>query len=76
MNIEKTVFRIVIVLFFLLFGACESGSDDMASRHSDFNFDWRFALGDEPVFSDPQFDDSAWRQLRLPHDWSIEADFD
>ena len=68
--------RIFIPFFLLLLGACVSGSDDMASRHSDFNFDWRFALGDEPAFSDPDFDDSAWRQLRLPHDWSIEADFD
>jgi hypothetical protein len=70
------MFRIFIAIFFLLLGACESGSDDMASRHRDFNFEWRFKLGDEIVFSKPEYDDSAWRQLRLPHDWSIEADFD
>lgn len=23
----------------------------------------------------PEFDDSSWRQLNLPHDWSIELDF-
>ena len=41
----------------------------------DFNFDWRFALGDSPAWSNPGFDDSEWRQLHLPHDWSIEGEF-
>ena len=41
----------------------------------DFNFDWRFALGDSPAWSSPGFDDSEWRQLHLPHDWSIEGEF-
>ena len=34
--------------------------------------DWRFFLGDVPQARDPAFDDSAWRMLDLPHDWSIE----
>lgn len=42
---------------------------------TDFNFDWRFALGDEAVYADPAFDDSAWRALRLPHDWAVEGEF-
>ena len=45
-------------------------------RHGeDFNFDWRFTLGDEPVFAEPGFDDGAWRELHLPHDWSVEGEF-
>ena len=46
------------------------------------NRDWRFHLGDEllgaPQFS-PDFmgyDDSAWRVVTLPHDWSVEHPFD
>jgi len=34
---------------------------------------WRFALGDFPAAIQTQFDDSTWRALDLPHDWSIEA---
>lgn len=41
----------------------------------DFNFEWRFQLGDSPDWSAPGFDDSSWRQLRLPHDWGIEGEF-
>ncbi|MEM7799948.1 MAG: sugar-binding domain-containing protein [Chloroflexota bacterium] len=42
----------------------------------DFNFNWRFALGDHDSAYLPDFDDSSWRRLRLPHDWSIEFPFD
>jgi len=35
--------------------------------------DWRFALGDLPHAMHPEFDDSGWRTLDVPHDWSIEA---
>jgi beta-galactosidase len=41
-----------------------------------FNSNWKFVLGDKPEFSDTTYDDSAWRQLNLPHDWSIEGAFD
>ena len=41
----------------------------------DFNFGWRFCLGDGPDWSDAAFDDAAWRRLHLPHDWSIEGEF-
>lgn len=41
----------------------------------DFNKDWKFLLGDDSVALQPAYDDSKWRQLSLPHDWSIEGDF-
>lgn len=41
----------------------------------DFNFDWRFTLGDSPQWSEAGFDDSGWRELHLPHDWSVEGEF-
>ena len=41
-----------------------------------FDQDWRFHLGDLPDAKDPGFDDSQWRTLNLPHDWSIEGQFD
>lgn len=46
------------------------------ARESLFNFDWKFYKGDEPKASQTAFDDSAWRALDLPHDWSIEGPFD
>jgi len=34
---------------------------------------WRFQLGDNAAAKSPSFDDSSWRLLDLPHDWSIEG---
>lgn len=40
-----------------------------------FNDGWKFNLGDVPDAKNKNYDDEAWRNLTLPHDWSIEQDF-
>ncbi len=40
-----------------------------------FDKGWRFHWGDVTNGQDPQLDDSQWRTLDLPHDWSIEGEF-
>ena len=40
------------------------------------NLDWRFHLGDEIGADFMGWDDSAWRVVTLPHDWSVEHPFD
>ena len=37
-----------------------------------FNDGWRFHRGDAPGADAESFDDSAWRTLDVPHDWTIE----
>ena len=37
-------------------------------------FEWQSPLP-EGIFS-PDFDDAAWRTVRVPHDWGIEGEFD
>src|SRR6185436_7296364 len=37
---------------------------------------WRFHLGDAPGAEAESFDDSSWRTLDVPHDWSIEGEYD
>ncbi len=34
---------------------------------------WRFHLEDDPAARRPDFDDTSWRTLDVPHDWSIEG---
>ena len=41
-----------------------------------FDADWRFHLGELDGADKTEFDDSAWRKLDVPHDWSIEGPFD
>jgi beta-galactosidase len=40
-----------------------------------FNKDWKFFLGDDSAARKIKYDDSKWRTLNLPHDWSIEGAF-
>lgn len=40
-----------------------------------FDNNWRFRLGDDSLAIAPSFDDSQWRKLTLPHDWSVEGEF-
>lgn len=56
----------------LTLAACSSNSPRIVE---DFNFDWRFSLGDDSSWAEPGFDDASWRELHLPHDWSVEGDF-
>lgn len=39
-----------------------------------FNGEWLFSLTDNADYKKPKYNDSAWRQLNLPHDWSIEGE--
>src|SRR5258706_4781858 len=37
-----------------------------------FDFGWRFYRGGAQSAETPSFDDTSWRKVDLPHDWSIE----
>jgi beta-galactosidase len=37
--------------------------------------EWRFNLGDSTGAEKPDFNDAKWRNLNLPHDWSIEGEY-
>nr|WP_255586725.1 glycoside hydrolase family 2 TIM barrel-domain containing protein [Hephaestia mangrovi] len=43
-----------------------------SSRSVELNTGWRFHRGDEAGAARPAFDDSGWRAVSVPHDWSIE----
>jgi beta-galactosidase len=44
-------------------------------REDNFNRDWKFRLGEVEGGQKTGLDDSGWRSLDLPHDWSVEGDF-
>ncbi len=41
-----------------------------------FNFDWKYQVGDEPAAMRPDFDDTCWKTVDVPHDGSIYGPFD
>lgn len=46
-----------------------------ANRRADFDANWHFHLGDLPEAKEVNYVDNSWRQLNLPHDWSVEGTF-
>ena len=67
--------RLFAWLLGLLLTAC-SPTGEQARERSSWNGDWKFALSDSVQdYSSPDSDDSTWRILSLPHDWSIEGNF-
>src|SRR5215813_5782591 len=71
--------RQTITRFLLLAIACLVASvvhaNSRPGQTVSFTDDWRFHLGDVPDGQNPQLNDSQWRRLDLPHDWSIEGEF-
>ena len=59
----------------------DSGSGDaIASAASprvvqSLNEGWRFHLGEAPEAVSPDYDDSAWRRVDVPHDYVVEGTF-
>ena len=64
-------------LAFVLLIVCATGLSAKSVRKvQDFDQNWKFTLADSTLNASAQvFDDSKWRSLNLPHDWSIESDF-
>ncbi|SHF35921.1 glycoside hydrolase family 2 TIM barrel-domain containing protein [Dysgonomonas macrotermitis] len=71
----KKIYSILSVIALFCFLAVSCSSEKDVRQVSDFTEGWKFNLGDEPEAYKADFDDNNWRQLDLPHDWSIEADF-
>ena len=46
-----------------------------SSRETNFNSDWKFYLGTSSTAQNKNFDDSGWKNVTLPHDFSISQSY-
>jgi beta-galactosidase len=53
-----------------------TGSSNRFRVVTSFDADWRFLKADISGCEAADFDDTAWRPLDVPHDWSVEGPFD
>jgi beta-galactosidase len=79
----RTVGRLCLVVFLAIsfFSATPAPKPGaslvrLGERRIAFNQDWRFHRGAADGAEAPNFDDSQWDKLRLPHDWAIQGPFD
>ncbi len=64
--------RRIVTIFLFSTCICLHAS---AQRIVNFDDNWRFMLGDDSLAKNPGYNDTKWRKLDLPHDWSIEGNF-
>jgi len=66
--------RFILASILMLFTVYAYKSEAQTSSKTTglFDFGWRFHRGGAQGAEDPSFDDSKWRSVDLPHDWSIE----
>lgn len=69
---KRTIFFVIISIFFELNLV---NAKPQFGQAKIFNDQWKFILSDVKDGSNPQLDDSKWRTLNLPHDWSIEGPY-
>jgi beta-galactosidase len=71
----------LVVIFAVLAGVLshavvQADAPERMRITSSFDQDWRFLKADAPGAEKPDFDDTGWRTLSVPHDWSIDGPFD
>jgi beta-galactosidase len=71
---KKCCFIKQLVLIFILFiSSFSTFAQNDIQRIQLFDYDWKFFLGDTISAKFKDFNDVDWRNLDLPHDWSIEG---
>lgn len=80
----------LITKFFVAAVACclcfNASSKALPRVVHNFDFDWKFTIGDDPQFkvdslrgpsfASVGFNDVAWENVQVPHDWNIRMHFD
>ena len=64
--------RVLSAVFALLLTILQIQAQDNDKRANLFDAGWKFNRGGAQGAENPLFDDSQWRVVDLPHDWSIE----
>ncbi|HET9571059.1 MAG TPA: glycoside hydrolase family 2 TIM barrel-domain containing protein [Bacteroidales bacterium] len=71
---KKRVFlKIGALSYIFLICSFLVSAQDHSIRKQLFDYDWKFFLGDTATAGSKDFNDVHWRNLDLPHDWSIEG---
>ncbi len=72
---KKLSRNLLLVIFSLMLLIQCTSKKENARSILNFGKDWKFQLGNISGAEAVKFDDSSWRKLNVPHDWSIEGQF-
>jgi beta-galactosidase len=69
---KRSGYVLMYSLVFLLTSRCTLFDTPVGKQNRTFDLGWKFIREDVPGAEKPDFNDSRWRDVDLPHDWSIE----
>lgn len=72
---KKILPAFFILILFCSYIETSAAQNDQTRERLLMDFNWKFRLGDLQDAEQTSFDDSNWRILNLPHDWSIEGEY-
>ena len=72
------IIKNILIVFTAFLSLVTAQNEDVISPRERFSldFDWRFIQEDVCNAELPEFDDTNWRKLDVPHDWSIEGNYE
>ena len=70
-GVKLRILAISCLIAIPAFSVCSAAPAEL-KRENNFDHDWRFLKADAAGAENAAFNDSAWRTLDLPHDWSLE----
>ena len=72
----KTIAAVLSVLLLATYSSRAADGAAGPRQRLSMDLNWSFTRGDPAGAQNPVFDDSGWRVLDVPHDWSIEGPYD
>ena len=65
----------IVLAFFVIFVSYFSFAQQNKNRTDQLIKNWKFAKADvfAPEVNQPDFNDSYWQEVTIPHDWAIEG---
>lgn len=67
--------RVILYFLFSSFYFCLFAGGQSRIKEN-FDFDWKFTLSDSVSYLKEDYNDNDWKEVQLPHDWSIKLNFD
>ncbi|MGD0078342.1 MAG: glycoside hydrolase family 2, partial [Sedimentisphaerales bacterium] len=82
MNVKRIVLMAIVLAGILILNtSCQKDYETKSATASaarvvvNFNRDWKFIKQDPCGAELPDYNDSSWKRVRLPHDWAIAGPF-
>ncbi len=70
------ILRIPVLIILITFTGCEisyNSSDYQIEEYVSLNGEWKFSIGDDSTWAEPDLDDADWNEIYVPSTWEDEG---